>query len=645
MKRWVTIRTTNVAYARRRRVWGVFAVLFLIYVFIFASLLFKAKTRKVFAYSGSTDKVETLKAMRGTIYDKNLNVIAGNYYTARISIKKEMLEKIGYSNFKLIAKVLKINTSERYYKQLLKSRKKVILLKEIPYHEFFDKEYLKKFRSKELLESGLGDVVIFDYRYKRYYSTDRFYSKFLAYMYEGEKGTVKIGIERFFDSILSGKDGERIYPFDKRLGFFKEQRPVDGKSIVLTIDSSVQFISEKIARKSLKKYKADNIFVVVSKPKTGEILGIVSVSRKYGNFNSLVVSGAYEPGSTMKPIVGSIALDAGVVREDSVFNCEHGRFKIKKRIIRDHKGYDRLTFPEIIWHSSNIGITKVALKLKPKTFYYGLKLFGFGKKTGIPFNGESAGIFPSFEKFNIDRQISMSFGYGLSVNAVQMVAALNAVVNGGVYKQPIMVKGVLENDGKLVKASLNGTAVKQETRKVISPITSAVMRQILKGVVEQGTGKNAQIEGLSIGGKTGTTKKLNGRRYGHSYIASFYGFFPAEDPAISIYVVVDNPRVDKYYGGEVAAPIFKEIVSKVYPFLIEEISKRVIDLPDEPKPLFAEKRTIEGNDPLGIKGLSFRQAVQRLSSNGIDFVCKGHGFVKGYRKVSDNFYQIYGSEL
>ena len=643
MERWITIRTKNVAYARRKNFWLITGILCLFYVLIFLSMVFRANTKKVFAYSDTGAQKEVLKAIRGTIYDRNMDIIAGNFYIAKVSIRKDVLAKVGLENYNKILKIFGKKLKKREFRKILKSKRFTVKVAEVPYHEFFEKKYLAKIR-KTLKELKLGDVLIYNYEYKRYYSTDRFYSKFLAYMYEDRDGLKKIGLERTFDNVLKGKDGYRTYFFDRRVGLYNEVRPVDGKSLVLTIDSSVQFICEKMARKALKRFNADNVYVIVSKPKTGEILSLVSVSKIYGNMNSLIVRGAYEPGSTMKPIVGSLALDLGVVRETDTFYCENGRLRVKNRVIRDHETFGNLSFREIIWHSSNVGISKIAMKIDDNAFYNGLKMFGFGMRTGVPFYKESRGLFPSEKEFNLQRKISMSFGYGIGVTAVQMATALNAVVNGGYYISPVMVKGICQPSTSVIMASLMcENPTNQKKWKVINQQTSSVMRQILKGVVENGTGRKAAIEGISIGGKTGTTKKLRGKRYSNNYIASFYGFFPVENPAISVYVVVDNPKGRYFYGGDVAAPVFKEIVQKIYPFLIEEISNREIPLPELNRPLIVNKPDSQKEDPLGIKGLSFREAMQVLSLNGCDCVFEGHGYVVGYKKIGTNFYKLYGN--
>ncbi|GEM_PF-1257357 len=648
MNRWIAIRSENVSYVKRKTLFLVAGVFISFYLFVFLSMILRANTRKVFAYSGNRLQKEKLKAIRGSIYDRKMNIIAGNFYMAKVSMRRDVAERIGYDKFRALLSIFNKKISRNQYNRLVHSRHFVIKIAEIPYNEFFEKKgeetYLDKIAS--LYKSlDLDDVLIFDYEYKRFYSKDRFYSKFLAYMYRDTDGLKKIGLERTYDDILSGIDGIRTYLYNSKVGFYTEKRPIDGKSIVLTIDSSVQFVCQELVRDALKKYKADNIFVIVSRPSSGEILAMVSLSRKYGSLNSLIFRGAYEPGSTMKPIVGSIALDKGIVHVTDTFFCENGKFRLGKRIIKDHERFGNLTFREIIWHSSNIGMSKIALKIDNRTFYNSLKSFGFGKRTGLPFYKESRGIFPSFSEFSEQDKVSMSFGYGIGVTAVQMATALNTVVNGGYYVPPTIVKGVLGLHQTVQRVSMDLNRMGK--RKVISYPTSSIMRQVLKGVVEHGTGRKAAIDGMSIGGKTGTSKKLRGKRYSNSYIASFYGFFPVRNPAISVYVVVDNPQCGKYYGGEVAAPLFKEIVLKIYPLIMEEMNNIEIPVPDSPvddfnEPLFVKKTR---DDPLGLKGLSMREAIQKLSLNGYDFICKGHGFVKDYRMLNNQKVQVIGNEL
>ena len=642
MNGWTSVKSKNLTYAKDKNLWGIIIFLCASYIFMFGSMIKKANTEKVFANSDTGQEKEVLKAIRGTIYDRNMNIIAGNFYITKVSIKKSVLEKIGYKNFNQILKLFGRSITLSQYKDLLKSRRNVIEIASIPYNDFFDNHYRTKIW-KVLKGLHLGNILIFNYEYKRYYSKDRFYSKFLAYMYQDKDGLKKIGLEKTLDNVLKGQNGIRDYYINKRVGFYREKQPIDGSNVVLTIDSAVQFICEKIARQVLKKHSADNVYVIVSKPKTGEILALVSISKKYGSMNSLIIRGAYEPGSTIKPVIGSIALDTGVVSETDVFYCENGSFKVKNRVVRDHERFGNLSFREIIWHSSNIGMVKVALKIKDDDFYYGLKKFGFGSYTGLPFIKESRGIFPDKKDFNIQRKVSMAFGYGIGVTAVQMASALNTVINGGYYISPSIVKGVFKPSNDVFSDVILLPYKTSEKRKVISPFTSSIMRQIMKGVVQYGTGKKAAIKGISIGGKTGTSKKLVNGRYSRNYVASFFGFFPANDPVVSVYVVVDNPKGKHFYGGEVAAPVFRDIVMKIYPYLIDEISGKEMPLPQSPA-IFVKKKSIEDNDPLGIKGYSFRKAMQIMALKGYDFALKGHGFVKDYKRVDSNFYVIYGNE-
>lgn len=426
------------------------------------------------------------------------------------------------------------------------------------------------------------------------------------------------------DEYLKGSIGHRTYTHSRVVPSFTEQRPVDGDNVVLTIDSAVQFIVETELKKQVLNTRAKGGYVLVSRPDTGEILSFAGYYPGKIGQNVLGVAARFEPGSTIKPILAASLLDKGIVTTRFHVFCENGRFKVGKRTVRDHARYGDLSLPEIIWHSSNIGAVKLGRLMSDQDFYNVFHAFGLGQKTGIQLPGETSGWFPGTKHWGKGTKTSMSFGYGLSVNLVQMMAALNTVVNGGVWEPPRIVKKVVGPDGKPVKLDR-----KSRPRRVISELTSAKMRDILRGVVMFGTGKEAHVPGVDVGGKTGTARKVVRGRYTKRYLASFYGFFPVSHPEVSIYVVIDEPQT-AHYGGQVAAPLFRKIAQKVLPLLIDEIGGIDLDMrlaAEMPVQASASRPVQKGRVP-NLKGLAFRDALILAHQAGYRVKYKGHGFVK-----------------
>ena len=353
---------------------------------------------------------------------------------------------------------------------------------------------------------------------------------------------------------------------------------------MLTLDEVIQFIAEYHLTKQVEKYKADSGMAVVMDPNSGEIYAMANVPQfnpnNYNKFapetrkNNIVVS-SYEPGSIFKPIVAAAALDKGIAQPHDKFFCENGSFKIGGKNIGEASGhkFGSLSVQEIIAKSSNIGAIKIAQKLGKDSFYEYIRKFGFGEKANIRLPGVSSGLLGKRNNWNERSLASISFGQEIAVTPLQMVVALSAIANGGILMEPHITKALMR-DGKIIKENKP-----KKIRRVISEKTSQQMMEILKLVVESGTGKKAAIEGFEVAGKTGTAQKYIAEIQSYSkteFISSFIGYAPAHAPRLAILVMIDNPK-GLHWGGVVAAPVFLEIAKK---------SLRHLNVPSSKEPVF-----------------------------------------------------------
>ncbi|MCK5878747.1 MAG: transpeptidase family protein [Holophagae bacterium] len=563
------------------------------------------------------NRTENLSRIWGCIYDRDGDLIGGNYFEMQVGASRVALEKMGYKKFREVASLLEINDSKAAYKKLMKIGNNRVQLKTYPYQDF-DYRHI----SRALRKMKMSSLLVFYPRNRRYYPKKRFYSSFLSYASPNRDKTC--GIESSMNGFLSGEPGKREYAHSRIIPSFTEQSAVDGDDVVLTIDSAVQFIVETELKKQVRKTRARGGYVLVTQPDTGEILSFAGYYPGKIGQNVLGVAARFEPGSTIKPLLASALLDRGTVSTRFHTFCENGRYKLGKRTIRDHIHYGDLSLPEIIWHSSNIGAVKLGRLMSDQDFYDALRSFGLGAKTDIKLPGENAGRFPDPKNWGEGTKTSMSFGYGLSVNLVQMTAALNTVVNGGTWETPRIVKQVIGPDGKAVELER-----KQVSRRVISELTSAKMRDILRGVVMFGTGKEAAVRGVDVGGKTGTARKVVNGRYTRRYRASFFGFFPVSHPEVSVFIIIDEPKTE-HYGGKVAAPLFHNIAQKILPLLIDEIGGIDMDMglaAIVPTRLPESRSVRKGRIP-DLEGLAFRDALILAHQAGYRVRYTGHGFVK-----------------
>jgi len=388
----------------------------------------------------------------------------------------------------------------------------------------------------------------------------------------------KDGIEQSFDAKLTGVRGWRLTEIDRpgrEVVALREQdvEPQDGLNVVLTIDSVVQHIVESALAGGMDKHSPNSISGIVVRPRTGEILALATLPNydpnKPGNASedarrNRVIADVAEPGSTFKIVVVSGALNDGVVRRSDTFDCEHGRFHFAGRILHDHESYGVLSVENIITKSSNIGAAKIGIKMGESRLYDYIRNYGFGTPTGLPLQGEVGGIVHPVKKWSKVSIAQIPMGQGIAVTSLQMIMTMSAIANKGVLMRPMLVDR-LEDRDHIVRAKYSP----QRVRQVISEAAAEQMVTALKTVVSpEGTGAKAIIAHYTAAGKTGTAQKSGGPA-GYlpgKYYASFIGFFPADNPQVCISVVMDDPK-HGYYGGQIAAPVFKQIAEKVANYL------------------------------------------------------------------------------
>jgi cell division protein FtsI (penicillin-binding protein 3) len=276
------------------------------------------------------------------------------------------------------------------------------------------------------------------------------------------------------------------------------------------------------------------------------------------------ITDPFEPGSTMKIFSAAAALEYGNLKPNSIFYCENGAYKIGKSVIHDLRKHGWLSLQQIIKYSSNIGAVKISERVGAKKVYQTFRDFGFGTKTGIDCPGETTGNLSHYTSWSEIDSGAVAFGHGLAVSAIQLIAALSAIANDGILMKPYIVKEIIDQNGQSVQRFLP-----QKVRRVISDRNAGIIKNIMQTVItDGGTGVNAALDGYSVCGKTGTARKLDetGKYSDLKHVASFIGFTPSRNPEIAILVVMDEPKED-YYGGVVAAPVFKKIAQQTLNYL------------------------------------------------------------------------------
>ncbi|MEO0234241.1 MAG: penicillin-binding protein 2 [candidate division WOR-3 bacterium] len=508
------------------------------------------------------------KAERGLIKDRKGYVIATNINSYNIYVSKKLVK-----NIENVARILSENSIVDYHTALkkLNSRKEWI-----PIKFNVDESIALK------LKNRYPSIIVKEEK-TRYYNKPEVFSNVVGFV--GVDDTGLEGIEYKYDKILKGKNGYITYQKKPNGKIYKhplnEDKPAKkGKDIILTLDYRFQETCYNIAKEYCERFSAKKALVIVLESKTGEIfaiaeypsynsnlhgLGDISTYQNYGAIN------LFEPGSVFKIVVTAAAIEAGIDTSIILKQEDEDTLIISKRRITDSHNFGKLNFKESFIVSSNIAFVNLGKEVGKEKVYSMIKRFKFLSKTYSGFPGEQSGQITPLEKCREINFANLCFGQGISVTALQLVAAYNCIANDGIYINP-----------KIVKEIDNKTTEKNIKEKILQKNVALKLKELLLSVVENGTGIKAKVDGIKIAGKTGTAEKYienTGYKKGY-YISSFVGFFPADDPVFTILTLLDEPK-KQYWASETAAPMFSDVLKRIinlddYRFLVEKNKDREI---------------------------------------------------------------------
>ncbi|WP_276948950.1 peptidoglycan D,D-transpeptidase FtsI family protein [Acetatifactor muris] len=561
----------------RKKILVIFLVCIGIFVILFGRLVYLCVWRADHYSRLATDLHErerSIKAARGRIIDRNGVVLADNRTVCTVSV---------------------------IYNQIEEPEKVIeILSTELDLTEDYVRKRVEKYSSMERIKSNvdkaLGDKireydlagVKVDEDYKRYYPYDDLASKVLGFTGSDNQGI--IGLEVIYDKYMEGKAGTILTVTDAKgieVESAGERRiePVAGLDLCISMDMNIQSYATQLASQALATKQAESVSILVMNPQNGEILAMVSVpefdlnnpyelpegtpenltaEEKQNLLNGIwrngCINDTYEPGSTFKIITAAAGLSAGVVTTESTFSCP-GFIIVDDRKIRCHKvgGHGSQDFTHTMMNSCNPALITVGMRLGLDSYYAYFEQFGLKRKTGIDLPGEAGTIMHRKEDMGNVELATVAFGQSFQITPIQLLTTASSIINGGNRITPHFGVKTLDAEGNVVDVFEYPV-----TTGIVSEETSATMREILEMVVAEGSGKNGKVEGFRVGGKTATSQTLP--RGSGRYIASFIGFAPADDPQVIALAIVNNPQ-GVYYGGQVAAPIIRQLYENILPYL------------------------------------------------------------------------------
>lgn len=534
-------------------------------------------------------RTEDLSAPRGIIFDRNGQELAMSINVDSVfGVPTEMPKPA--STIALIARVTRQDPRELLAK--CEASKSFCWLARKP-----DPEISARIRALNLRG------VYFQKESKRYYPNGDLAAQVLGYV--GMDGKGLSGIEREYEDNLHGRSGEMLISVDARKKWFGsvEKQPEPGENIVLTVDDKIQYIAERELATAMEQSHAISGTVVVENPRTGEILALANQPTFNPNDSREItpkklkdhaVSDVYEPGSTFKLVTIAAAVDQGVVRPDDVIDCQMGSIMVNGMRIRDDHRWGDLSVADILAHSSEVGAIKIGLRLGEDRFYKYIRDFGFGQQTGIELPAETRGLSKPVSRWSKVSIAAISTGQEIGITPLQLVGLISTMANDGIYVAPRIVAAVTQPQPQASPQQIVFRPV--AGRRVLSPQTAAQMRQMMQGVVLRGTGRKAMLEGYSAGGKTGTAQQFDFVKHAYShtkYWASFAGFAPINNPAITVVVVLDSPEgrtTLEREGGWVSAPVFQRVAQQVLEYLH---TPHDVEIPESRRSLLAATRTPE----------------------------------------------------
>jgi cell division protein FtsI (penicillin-binding protein 3) len=586
-------------------------------------------------------------APRGIIYDSQMNVLASNGTVPTVKATPKNIENKAEAAYKL-AEILDIDPENLLRKMFNPDNASHLVIQ----------HRIDPTLADDIKSLGI-EGIYFEYESTRVYPNRELACHVLGFVNFNDQADV--GVEASYDKELRGKDGLSSFDVDGRGNPYQENEekpPVQGNSLVLSIDREIQHIVEKKLDAAVKDAGAKAGTAIVMESDTGRILALANYPRFNGNiFNEYVhsvmrnraVMDMFEPGSTFKVVVAAAALDARLIYPTDMIDCQNGSITLAGHVFHDHKPYGLLTFQQVLEHSSNVGAVKLGLRLGQERLYEALRRFGFGTKTGVDLPAEYSGKVRKLKDWSGLSIGAISFGQEIGVTSMQILNAINSIANGGYLVRPSVVDRILDENNNTIRTNT------PERIRIMSPRTAEAVTEAFEGVILRGTGKNAALEGYRAAGKTGTAQKsINGRYSKDKYVSSFIGFAPLPIPKVTILVQLDEPQ-NGHYGGDVCAPYFKNIAQDVLlylriPFdsnlLLPEYDPAIADtgsedfLPDATpvQPLTAsETAPLSENQPdivavaidkvviPDFRGLSKKTVLNRCIDLGIHLQSKGSG--------------------
>ncbi len=558
-------------------------------------------------------RVTSLKAERGRILDRNGTVLASSYTTYQVCLNPQSIqvsdrERIAY----ILSTYLNMDYDVVYGKMTKRRKSNNQLYSQIKLKDQVDKEVISKLNSMQL-----GSGVSYYSDVKRDYPESGYYAQLIGFT--NIDGDGQTGVELTYNKYLAGEDGYQKADTDRDNnpipgGEEEYIASIPGADVILTVDTGYQGILENALQEACIINNAKTVTGVLMQPQTGEILAIGS----YPTFDSSnpprsdaktllelsknrIVTDTYEPGSTFKVITLASALESGAVTLGAEFKCT-GSMLVKGEKIKCWKsgGHGTETLAEAVQNSCNPAFMSMALKMGVDTFYDYIYKFGFDQPTGSGVMGETSGSV-THKKYIRDADLArIGFGQSISCTGMQLCTAFSACINGGDLLKPYIVSEIVDRDGNVLLKN-----ERKVMRRVISPGTSTTIRSLLQGVVEKGSGKNAQVAGYSVGGKTGTSQKYdeNGNVSSSKLIASFIGFAPVDDPQFVCLIIVDEPQVPQVYGSTVAAPFVQQVLSAAlsYAGVAPDKESRIATVPN-------------------VRGMLVKDAVAALQDAGLQAI-------------------------
>lgn len=537
-------------------------------IFLFIIIMFKVFYIQVINYKKLNSLASSLwnrnlpiEADRGKIYDRDGIVLANNKTTTSLVLIPNQIK-----NKEEVARGLAEILNVTYEEMLTHVSKRTSIERVHPEGRRLSYEIADKINALKY------DGVYLVKESERFYPYDKMLAHTIGYVGIDNQGLS--GLELMYDDYLTGEYGAIKYISDAKGNKLEleesYEEPQDGMNLTLTIDYELQAVLERELDNAISKYNPDQTLGIIMNPNTGEILALSARPNfspsHYNDYTveeinrNLPIWATYEPGSTFKIITLATALEEGLVDLDNDTYYDSGAITVENARIKCWKagGHGAQTYLQVVENSCNPGFVTLGQRIgKEKLFEY-IRKFGFGNKTGIDLNGESDGILFKLDRVGPVELATTAFGQGVSVTPIQQITAVSAAINGGYLLKPYIVKSVNEPETNTVIKDNKKTVV----RKVISESTSEKVRYALESVVTNGTGRNAFIDGYRVGGKTGTGQKVKDGAYMvGNYIVSFMGFMPADKPEIVVYVAVDNAKGIVQYGGTIAAPIVRNILT------------------------------------------------------------------------------------